>query len=106
MITHVSLDIRDEELYTNEKKYCCLGCSDHYCSASFMRRKGAQLLVATLELYGTGDAKDGTVTKEACYALRSVTMGDDRRKDFSCKLLVPSLPCCPTGVKVLPCLAT
>eukprot|EP00903_Cladosiphon_okamuranus_P005933 g5863.t1 len=52
--------------------------------ASFMRRKGAQLLLASLRLYGTGDAKDGTVTKEACYALRSLTMGDDRRKEFSC----------------------
>eukprot|EP00752_Nemacystus_decipiens_P018714 g16778.t1 len=52
--------------------------------ASFMRRKGAQVLVAGLALYGSGDSKDGAVTKEACFALRSVSMGDDRRKDFSC----------------------
>ena len=51
-----------------------------------MRRKGALVLAASLGLYGTGDSKDGAATKEACYALRSVTMGDDRRKDFSCKL--------------------
>lgn len=70
----------------SDKTHCGLACSDPCFSASFMRRKGAQLLVACLGLYGAGDAKDGAVTKEACYALRSVTMGDDRRKDFSCKL--------------------
>lgn len=58
-----------------------------WCSASFMRRKGAQVLVAALGRFGTGDSKDAAVTKEACYAVRAVTMGDDRRKDFSCKPL-------------------
>ena len=55
-------------------------------SASFMRRKGAQVIVTTLGLYGTGDRKDGGVVRESCYALRSVTMGDDRRRDFSCEM--------------------
>ncbi|CAM9628563.1 unnamed protein product, partial [Hapterophycus canaliculatus] len=58
---------------------------------SFMRRKGAAVLVASLRRYGgAGDSngnsdnsKNAAVTKEACAALRSVTMGDDRRKDFS-----------------------
>lgn len=48
-----------------------------------MRRKGALVLVASLRRYGAGEGKDAVVTKEACAALRSVTLGDDRRKDFS-----------------------
>lgn len=55
-----------------------------------MRRKGALVLVGSLRRYGIGDGRDAGVTKEACYALRSVTLGDDRRKDFSCKLLLQS----------------
>ncbi|CAN0361878.1 unnamed protein product, partial [Ectocarpus sp. 6 AP-2014] len=50
---------------------------------SFMRRKGADVLVETLRRYGAGEGRDATVTREACAALRSVTLGDDRRKDFS-----------------------
>ncbi|CAM9719548.1 unnamed protein product [Ectocarpus fasciculatus] len=50
---------------------------------SFMRRKGANVLVETLRRYGAGEGRDATVTREACAALRSVTLGDDRRKDFS-----------------------
>lgn len=48
-----------------------------------MRRKGALVLVASLRRYGIGEGKNAVVTKEACAALRSVTLGDDRRKDFS-----------------------
>lgn len=48
-----------------------------------MRRKGADVLVETLRRYGSGEGRDATVTREACSALRSVTLGDDRRKDFS-----------------------
>lgn len=48
-----------------------------------MRRKGALVLAASLMRYGAGESKDAVVTKETCAALRSVTLGDDRRKDFS-----------------------
>ena len=52
-----------------------------------MRRKGAVVLKAALERYGSGEWEesdtDAAVTREACGALRSVTLGDDRRKDFS-----------------------
>ncbi|CAM9630029.1 unnamed protein product [Laminaria digitata] len=52
-----------------------------------MRRKGAVVLKAALERYGSGEGgeehRDAAVTREACGALRSVTLGDDRRKDFS-----------------------
>ncbi|CAM9428830.1 unnamed protein product [Ectocarpus sp. 12 AP-2014] len=50
---------------------------------SFMRRKGADILVETLRRYGAGEGRDATVTREACAALRSLTLADDRRKDFS-----------------------
>lgn len=48
-----------------------------------MRCKGAIVLMTALKRYGSGQSRDATVTKEACGALRSVTLGDDRRKDFS-----------------------
>lgn len=52
-----------------------------------MRRSGAVVLEAALERYGSGEGgdedRDAAVTREACGALRSVTLGDDRRKDFS-----------------------
>lgn len=48
-----------------------------------MRRRGADVLVETLRRYGAGEGRDATITREACTALRSVTLGDDRRKDFS-----------------------
>eukprot|EP00904_Undaria_pinnatifida_P005168 jgi/Undpi1/1781/HiC_scaffold_12.g05168.m1 len=55
---------------------------------SFMRRKGAVVLKAALERYGVGEeGQEGdisaAVTREACAVVRSVTLGDDRRKDFS-----------------------
>ena len=57
-------------------------------AGSFMRRKGAVVLKAALERYGVGEeGKEGdinaAVTREACAVVRSVTLGDDRRKDFS-----------------------
>ena len=56
-------------------------------AGSFMRRKGAVVLKAALERYGSGEGgeedRNAAVTREACGALRSVTLGDDRRKDFS-----------------------
>lgn len=48
-----------------------------------MRHSGAVVLLQALRRYGSGKCKDASVTKEACGALRSVTLGDDQRKDFS-----------------------
>lgn len=50
---------------------------------NFMRRQGGEILVATLRRHGSGECKDGAVIKEAAGAIRSVTLGDDCRKDFS-----------------------
>lgn len=51
--------------------------------ANFMQHQGATILKTALQRFGNGDSKNSAVTKEACGALRSVTMGDDGRKDFS-----------------------
>ncbi len=72
-----------------------------------MRRKGALVLVSSLRRYGGvggagGSRRDAGVTKEACAALRAVTLGDDRRKEFSgtdlplClwAILCYAVPCC------------
>lgn len=48
-----------------------------------MRHRGAAVLLQALGRYGSGECKDESVTREACGALRSATLGDDRRKDFS-----------------------
>lgn len=50
---------------------------------SFMRRNGASILLRALGRYGSGDGKNAAALREACGALRSVTLGDDRRQDFS-----------------------
>lgn len=52
-------------------------------AGSFMRHKGAAVLLQALRRYGSREHTDASVTREACGALRSVTLGDDRRKDFS-----------------------
>lgn len=57
-----------------------------------MRHQGALIVTTALERFGSGDSKNAVVTKETCGVLRSVTMGDDRRKDFS-GIYVPMRSC-------------
>lgn len=83
---HVPRESRAVVLFDDRSFARCLRCCcalARSSSGSFMRRKGALILVASLRRYGAGESKDAVVTKEACAALRSVTLGDDRRKDFS-----------------------
>ncbi|CAN0352096.1 unnamed protein product [Ascophyllum nodosum] len=51
--------------------------------SNFMRHNGKAILVSALEIYGSGNEKDAAALREACGALRSVTLGDDMRQDFS-----------------------
>jgi len=48
-----------------------------------MRRNGASILLRALGRYGSGDGRNAAALREACGALRAVTIGDDRRQDFS-----------------------
>ena len=56
-----------------------------------MRHNGKAILVSALEIYGSENEKDAAALREACGALRSVTLGDDMRQDFSGLALAPSM---------------
>lgn len=70
-------------------------------SGSFMRYNGAEVLATAFERYGFGECSDATVTKEACGALRSVTLADDRRKDFSGTFVIIGCSICFCAIGLL-----